>query len=379
MMTKVPDGMYPPYQTPSPYPTPSAHHPVAPYGTPRPRRRLPALVVLPLVLFGGLFFGGSYAVSPEPDVEVQAGIGFAAVGGRGVLLSPYERHGTRGMYQLMAQDLFQVRLAATDTATGELLWDVQLSDDLMGEAAVLAAGERYAYVATDAGLVVVDLADGSTVAGGEGIKGLGPAAVAARWAYRYDPDGRRVVVMSESGSVLAIALDSAAATPVDPQAAATWAGALSERALPDTRPSTVTAAGVRDGEVELRPLPGGAPGRVLVRTAPGGAEAQVGDTAFHAAALVADGTAAAGFATGHVLVVHGRAVDDRARVLSAVSLATGAVTGSVDLDSAAVGRSASRADGAAAVGIGSHVVLLTPDGRLTARAVGTADFFGNPS
>ncbi|WP_433273666.1 PA2928 family protein [Actinosynnema sp. CS-041913] len=374
MMTKIPDGMYPPYQTPTPY------LPVEPYGSPRRvRRSVPLLFLLPLVLFAGLFFGGSYLVSPEPDVEVQADIGVASANGRDVLLLPYERHGPRGMFQLMFQDMFQVRLAATDAATGELLWDTQLADDLVWQASVLAAGERYAYVATDAGLVVLDLADGSKVAEGKGIEGLGDAFVAARWSYRYDPDNRRVMTMSGTGAVLAIPLDSATATPVDPQTSATWAGALSERTFPDTRPSTVTKAGVRDGRVELRPRPGGAPGQVLVRITPGGEEVQVGDVTFHEAGLLADGTAAAGFASDHVMVVHSRHVNDKDRALSAVSLATGAVTGSVPIDHSSFSRPATRANGATAVGTGSAVAVLTPDGRLTARPVGASDFFGNPS
>ncbi|MBB5958010.1 hypothetical protein FHS29_004618 [Saccharothrix tamanrassetensis] len=379
MMAKTPDGMYPPYQTPQAYQAPPVHFPAAPYDTPRFRRRLPIMLLLPFVLFAALFFGGSYLISPEPDIEVQPDIGFASVGERDVLLVPYERHGPRGMFQLMFQDMFQVRLAAVDTATGDVLWDSRLSDDLIWEASVLASGERYTYLATDSGLVVLDLADGSTVAEGKGVEGLGDGFVAARWAYRYDPDSRRVMAMSGTGGVLAIALDSATATPADPQTSAVWASALSERERADIPPGTKPAAGVRDGQVALRERPGGAPGQVLVRTAPGGEQSQVGDLAFHGAGLVVDGTAAAGHSSDHVLVVHSRNVNDKDRSISAVSLATGAVTGSVPIDSHTFSRTATRADGTTAVGVGSTVVLMAPDGRLTARPVGASDFFGNVS
>ncbi|RKT55792.1 PA2928 family protein [Saccharothrix australiensis] len=379
MTTKGPDGMYPPYQTPQPYQVPSLHQPVAPYETPRVRRRAPLLLLLPTLLFAVLFFGGSYLLAPEADVRVQPDPGVASVDGRDVLLVPYERHGARGMFQLMARDMFQVRLAALDAASGDVRWDTQLSDELVWQASVLASGQRYTYLATDGGLVVLDLADGSTVAEGDGVEGLGDAFVAARWAYRYDPDNRRVVVMNGHGGVLTIALDTAAATPADPRTAATWAGVLSERALPTTPPGPVTAADVPDGRVELRPRPGGAPGHVLVRTGPGGGPEPVGDVVFHGAGLVVDGTAAAGFPTGHVLVVHSRDLNDRERSISAVSLATGRVTGSVPIDSTTFSRATARGDGTAAVGVGSAVVLLTPDGRLTARPVGTTDLFGNAS
>ena len=122
------------------YQTPPQYSPVTPYETGRTVRfRVPLLLpLLPLVLFAALFFGGSYALSPEPEVEMQAGFAFAEVDGRDVVLAPYSRHGVRGMFQMMTQDLFQVRLAATDPASGEVLWDTQLSDGLAWEASVLA-------------------------------------------------------------------------------------------------------------------------------------------------------------------------------------------------------------------------------------------------
>lgn len=84
---------------------------------PRPRLVL-------LALFAMLFFGGSYVVSPEPT--------------------------NRGT--------FQVRLAADDPATGEVLRDNQL----IWAASVLAAWQRYAHLATASGLVIAELNLGSS-------------------------------------------------------------------------------------------------------------------------------------------------------------------------------------------------------------------------
>src|SRR6187551_2051107 len=100
------------YQSPQNY-TPQPFSTAVPYEMPRParrRRKGPILLLLPFLLFGALFFGFSYLVTPEPDVEVKPGVGFAAVNGRQAVLVPYERHGARGMFQLMVRDMFQVRL-----------------------------------------------------------------------------------------------------------------------------------------------------------------------------------------------------------------------------------------------------------------------------
>ncbi|MBW4717963.1 PA2928 family protein [Saccharothrix obliqua] len=352
--------------------TPSVHFPVAPYET--PRRRSPGLLVLaPVVLFALLFFGGSYLAMPEPTAEAESGIGFAAVDGREVVLTPYRRDGARGMFQLVFRDMFQVRLAALDVASGARLWDVQLSDELVWEAAVLAAGDRYAYVATEDGLVILDVRDGSRIAQHDGIDGLRDSYVAARWAYRFDRDNHRVMAMAGTGQVFGIPLDSATATPVEPETAARWAGLLTagaqtpRRALPSTR---VEYAG---GQVELAARPDLGPGQVLVKVAPDGGRTPVGGAVFHNAAIVPTGTG------DRVLVVHHRGVNDTGRQLSAVDLADGRVTGAVPLESASAGEAAASPRGTTAIGVGGVVATLAPDGRLTAIRLGDTDFFGSPS
>ncbi|PRY37839.1 PA2928 family protein [Umezawaea tangerina] len=363
------------YQTPQPY------TPVAPYEAPRRvRRRFPRFlgVLVPLVFFAFMFFGFSYLASPEPDVHVQPGIAATSVDGHDVVLVPYERHGARGMFQLMAKDMFQVRLAAADPATGAVLWDTQLSDELIWNASVLAAGAKYAYLATDSGLVVVDLHGGAIVAQGDKVTGLGGQFVAAPSAYGYDAASHRVVAMNADGAVLAIPLDDLVAAPADQATAAAWAGALSTRTSLPTTPSTAAKAALgSDGRIELRERPG-APGGVLVRVAADGTETPAGVTVFHGAAIVLDGGNAAGSASGHVLVRHKRSVNDTGTALSAVSLATGVVTGSLDVTSAP-DRAVTLPGGSTAVAAGDQVVALGADGRVTALHIGATDFFGSPS
>ncbi|MFE2753267.1 PA2928 family protein [Actinosynnema sp. NPDC059335] len=365
------------------YETPPQYPPAMPYETPTRRLRfvLPLrLLLLPLVLFAALFFGGSYAIAPEPDVEVQPGFAFAEIDGRDVVLAPYERHGARGMFQLLTQDLFQVRLAATDPATGDVLWDTQLSDELVWEASVLAAGQRYAYLATDSGLVVIDLADGSVVAEGAGVQGLGDAYAAVRTAYAYDPDHRRVMAMNATGGVVAIGLDEAVAVPVDAPTAAAWAGRLSVERGPGA-PTSATGVeavlGAGAERVALRRAPGGAPGSVLVRVTADGRDLPVGATVFHDARLVVDGVTAVAAATGHVLVEHQRSVNDPGLALSLVSLATGQVTATLAVD-ARVDRALVGPDGLTAIAAGEVLAAARGDGRVVPLDVGLAGFFGAP-
>ncbi|MGM1058340.1 PA2928 family protein [Saccharothrix sp. Mg75] len=349
------------------YGMPEQYSPIAPYETPHRRRgglvRVVRFVLpLPLVLFALAFFGGTYLLMPEPDAEVHPGVAFARVEGRPAVLVPYDLHGSRGMFQLVVRDMFQVRLAAVDTASGELLWDAQLSDELAWEASVLAAGDRYAYLATTSGLVVVSLADGSVVAGAAEV--VGDAHLTARTAYGYDAETRRVMALDANGGVLAVPLDTLAAVPAEP---GPWAGRLSPDSAPPPPPPTATAVRLGQEAVGLHDLPVGA---ALVRL-PG--EVPLGGTAFHGAALVTEATPA-----GHVLVQHRPSVNDAGTALSAVSLATGLVTGTVGTGSP-VARALTGPDGGTAVVTGDEVVLARPDGSLSVLDVGSTDFFGNPS
>lgn len=349
------------------------------YDTPPRRYRLKLRI--PLVFFTGvfalLFFGGSYLLSPEPDIEVQPGFAFTEVDGRGLLLVPYERHGSRGMFQLMLRDMFQVRLAAVDPASGEVRWDAQLSDELIWEASVLAAGERYAYLATDSGLMIVDLADGSVAAQGEEVPGLGTGFVAARAAYAHDPDNHRILALTTAGAVKAIELDQTSAAAVDAETASAWGDRLSAQSTPTSSSgATATEAELHGEQVVLEDIGIGDLGSVLFRGPENGRKLQLSQTAFPGARLVvADGTAA-GADSGHVLVQHRRSVNDTGYTLSLVSLDTGLVTGSLPVGSA-VERAVTGPDGTTALAARDEFVLARGDGSLIPLDIGESDFFGS--
>jgi hypothetical protein len=368
--------------TPPPF-TPQPYRPVAPYESPRRERRSLRplhLLLVPILFVGFMVFGVSYFISPEPDIKLQPGIGVAVVDGRDVVLAPYQRMGARGVFQVMTKDMTQVRLAATDPATGEVLWDTQLSDELIRQAAVLAVGERYAYVVTESGLTIVDFRNGSVVAKGNGIEGIGEAFVAEPAAYGYDAQNRRVMSLNANGSVLAIPLDTAAATPMDQPTTQTWVGMLSVEGSSASEPSATAAkAGLsQGGQLELRARPGGGPGNVLVYVSSGGRETLVGGTVFHGASLVVDDAGPAGALAGHVLIKHLRSVNDKEPVLSVVSLTTGAVTSSLPAGSSPK-RAITLSDGTCVVVLGTALVVMGPDGRVTSLSVGASDFFGEPS
>lgn len=175
---------------------------------------------------------------------------------------------------------------------------------------LLFFGCSYAYLTTDSGLVVVDLADGVVVAEDPGIGGLGDAFVAAPGAYAHDREGRRILTVNVTGDVLEISLGQTTATPVDSRTAAAWAGRLSGDSVPAS-PSEPTAgeAAVSPGErAVLRDLPVAAHGQERVR-------------------VTVVGGNAAGAGTGHVLVQHQVSVNDDEVVLSAVTRVEVGATG----------------------------------------------------
>nr|BFF27858.1 hypothetical protein GCM10025732_58230 [Glycomyces mayteni] len=143
----------------SPYGTPE--HPLEPKR--RPRGAGGAIFGFALLMTAGTFVaavGGEYLTAPQPDVMLRTGIAFSA---DGLALVPYDRAGAGGLLSELATDVNAVRLAAVDLATGETRWDVQLADELDRDAAAVAAGEQYAYIATADGLEIRDLDDGALV------------------------------------------------------------------------------------------------------------------------------------------------------------------------------------------------------------------------
>lgn len=211
-----------------------AFSPYAPYGHSssfaapiRKRVRIRGVAGIFIIGFSLLFFGGSYLLAPENDVEIIPVMGTASIDGRDVALVPYHYTGGRGMFQLMTGGMFQVRLAARYLDNGDRAWDVKLNGDLVGAAGVLAAGATYVYVASDYGLTILNLADGSVAVKPAEIPGIGANYVATYDAYNYDVASSTIVAMDSAGAIWSIPLDSAEAVPADAALARKWTGTLS--------------------------------------------------------------------------------------------------------------------------------------------------------
>lgn len=376
----------------SPYGTPSAPR------TPRRARShvrgwlLPAVVV---VLFGVVFFAGSYATSPEPGIAVQGDVAFARIAGQDVVLVSYGRSGSRGMVQMLLRDAAADRLAAIGLETGESIWDVQLADTTSWAGGVLAAGDRYAYAASDTGLTVVRLDDGSVVARGAGIAGLGAAYVADYRAYGFDAGRAAVVALDAGGRLHTIRLDTARAEPADAVTAAAWRGRLSADGGGSFVSGAVATTASVPGQGTVRLVSSGdASGARLAQA--GGVPAPAGPV-FHDAGIVLDQAALLGFrgtvepkldtavaaGRGYVVVQHAKGVNDDTVVLSVVSPGTGEVTASTELGDDA-GRGVSAPGGRAVVLAPddrvdpSDLVIVAADGGLRRVRVGETDFFGSP-
>lgn len=377
--------------------------PPGPYEVRRkPRRRhgfWPRLLI-PVAVVAFMIFGVSYLATPEPDVTLQPGAGFATVSGKEIALQPYQRSGARGMFQMITQDMFQVRLAATELETGRVLWDVQLSDELIWQAKVLASGTWNTYVATDGGLVIMDLASGQVLARDHDILGLA-RPVTSRSAYGYDASIRAVVAMDADGGLHAIALDTITAIPEPPAVARAWNGKLSAGRSTNTAGGSTATEGVLPGgdTVQLRPRDN-APGMSLVRRA-GNSSTPISQAVFHEAQILLtpppgaaqpEGfpagdrpTGAAGGAAGLVAVQHNRDINSRFRALSVVSLENGQVIATLPIG-ADPARALTSPGNRTVIHVrtadehtGEGLVVIGLDGRATWAEVGRTDYFGNPA
>jgi hypothetical protein len=341
---------------------------------------LPVFVVF--VLFGVIYFGGSYVASPEPDIDLRAGMAFTRLGEQDVVVVQYTRMGLRGMAQSIVRDVTADRLAAISLGTGETLWDVQLADARSRDAGVLAAGGRYVYVGSDADLTIVRLDDGSVVARGAAVAGLGGEYIARYSAYGFDAGRGAVVAMDAGGGLHTIRLDATRAEPADAATARAWRGRVSADGSPSTVDGAVAGAAVVPGH-----------GRVTLAVADGVPGARLrfdgkplGDKVFHDAGIVLDQAEGQGTAigTGHVVVQHAKGINDDTTVLSVVSLATGAVTASTEIGTYAAGRAVTAPGGRAVVQVTADVadesdlVVIGADGGLRRIRVGLTDFFGSP-
>jgi hypothetical protein len=343
---------------------------------------------------------------------------------------PYERiSAAEGPIAELTSDSIQVRIAAVDVATGDGRWDVQLSDGIGWRAAVVAAGERYAYLATDDGFQVRSLDDGSVVAEPGEIAGLAGAQSVSAAAYGYDPAIPAVVALDVNGGIHTIALDTLEAVPADEATAAAWSGRLfAEGTVTDFGGVTTTEALLADGEssVRIEPTAEGALGGTLIVRGADGADRALGDRVFYDAAIVLDqtstaptssveaefddvnvddlvedfltdpeGTAtglipglsrtAAGAASGHVLVEHRTEHGVEAYALHVIDLDTGRVTASLATASR-LGRALTGPSGHTAVIAASaddsawmsDLVVVAPDGSIDRFTFGDMDFLGEP-
>lgn len=406
----------------------------SPYGTPgqpltparssfkSPVRGMLAMLVLSSLGIGAVAIIGEHLTGPDPQITLQSGVGFAAGDEGELVLVPYDRAGSGGLIDSAGNDMFQVRIAAVELATGDTRWDVQLADELGWGAAVVAAGATYAYLATDDGLTVLELDDGSTAAEPGTITGLEGAAVSGS-AYAFDPGLGAVVALDVNGGVHTIALDTLEAVPADADTAATWSGLLiAEGSVPDIGGLTTTEALLSDGEstVRVNPTAEGALGGTLEVDDDAGRRA-LGTRVFYGAQIVLDQTAlvsttatlevdvdelveefledaesagmelwtglgntAAGAASGHVLVEHQLEPNGDAYALNVVSLETGQVTASIDT-ATNLGRAATSPGGYTTVITApaddtwhSDLVVVAPDGSIDRLEFGATDLFGNP-
>lgn len=332
------------------------------------------------VLFGVVFFGGSYAASPEPDIDLRADVAFTRLGERDVVVVQYTRMGLRGMAQSLLRDVTADRLAAISLDTGDALWDVQLADARSRDAGVLAAGDRYVYVGSDAGLTIVRLSDGAVVAQGAAIEGLGGEYIARYSAYGFDAGRGAVVAMDAGGGLHAIRLDATRAEPADAATVRAWRGRVSADGRPSTVDGAVAGAALvpGHGRVTLAVVDGVPGARLRLDGKP------LGDKVFHDAGIVLDQAEGTAIGTGHVVVQHAKGINDDTTVLSVVSLATGAVTASTGIGTYAAGRAVTASGGRAVVPVTADVadesdlVVIGADGGLRRIRVGVTDFLGSP-
>ncbi|MFC3496041.1 PA2928 family protein [Glycomyces rhizosphaerae] len=415
---------FPSHQPPvrSPYGTPD--HPL----TPKRARRSGVLAILGLIVVPSLGIGavaivGEHLSAPDPQITVQSGVGFGAYDGTELALVPYDRVGNGGLIESMQNDMFEVRLAAVELATGDTAWDVKLTDELGWNAAVVAAGEQYAYLNTDDGLQIRSLSDGSVAVEAGEVTGLEGAQAVSGAAYAFDPALGAVVALDVNGGVHVIALDTLEAVPSDADTAATWSGLLfAEGPVPDIGGMTTTEALLADGESSLRiePTADGALGGSLVLESPDG-ERALGTRVFYEAAIVLDqaavtstfsvdidvdeliedfmedaaaagqdlwtglGETAAGAASGHALIEHKPDPAGEGYALHVISLETGQVTASLNTGDH-LGRALTGANGYTAVIAApegdtwhSDLVLVAPDGSIDRVEIGATDLFGDPA
>lgn len=371
----------------------------------RPRRRTRSVagaLVGFLLFFCTLFFGLSWLVSPDPGVSANEAVAVTAHDGRTVVVVAYGRDGPKGMFQLIFQPMFQTRLAAIDADTGERIWDVRLDEKLSNDVRVLGAGGGLVYLATDQGLRIRSLADGSGVAEPDAIEGLGDGYVAETGSYDVDPDRELIVAIDQSGGLWQIPFGESAAVPADRATDAVWRPVLADDfrfglSLLDTANEAELGGGT---VISAEPIRAGAQEMRLQREGPSGSE-PVGDTTFLEPRFVLDASRsladvdpvsgapvklAADREAGQLIVVSSADANSRGYRVDTVDLDSGEVRGTADIEVGYDVGGGYAGEGVTAIVVeradGSYdsdtVLVVSPDGGIRTVAIGESNFFGWP-
>ena len=397
------------------------------------RRLVPLLAggAFSLVLVGLVFvlpaaFGSGQSPEPTP---------YPAVGehkGRQVAVVAYERTGGGVPFQPM----FQTRLTALDLANGEVVWDVSLNDEHSTDSRVLAAENGLSYVATEEGLYIRSLDDGSAVAEPGAIEGIGDAYVAEMGSYDYDPELKVVLAIDTAGTIHSIPVGKSVAVEADTETVERWLPVFSDTRTSSDFPTTSPEAKISDGRtLSFEPTAPGAQTMSLTVTHDGNAGTdnpgqRIGEATFFDPRIVIGGpltvepltyeviadqcffedrfcefddidpehleamrqsgsiplspmtaTQAAGSGTGHALILHRTSANDNEYALSNVSLRNGKVTDTVETGyqvGSGVSIGGSTALTTYEMSEKAHLIVASPEGELNAFEIGRTNFLGMP-
>lgn len=222
------------------------------------------LTLVALVPFSPFIVPGLVAGT---EADVQEGIVFTELEGREVALLTYHDSSIPRLGALFGAG--SEVIAAVDTETGETVWTGSLPARFE---TLVAAGDEYAYLAGVFGEpAIVQVSDGSLVAQGEEVTGVGPVSPRRAGDYRYAPDREAVLLATGAGELLMIPLDELTAVPADQDTIETW-GCLVGGAAHSHAPQTGRTGSTPHpdgGTLSIGPAPGdplGLPAQRLLLT-----------------------------------------------------------------------------------------------------------------
>lgn len=367
--------------------------------TPQDRpRRFAALRYL--IVGAAVFFGGSYLLmSSIRWVEWSPGAAIGQRHGDDVAVVTYEVVGPTSMLQILLQRTDSHYVMAIDPDTGKHLWATRISDGFW-EPRMVAAGEKYVYVANGDGLTVLDISDGAVIVHAGGIVGLGfdgddgKDTGDAVGRFLYDAAGSRIIARTETGTQ-AIPLDALLAIDLREKDALRWqqwygpggAQYASSGLATEAAAANMSLEATESGIQVRRPGNDWAPLTALdIRDPARYVDPEI-VVSSEPAALVANATGpdaqtpeALGSAGGYIVVSEQLGDDDGHR-LSTVRLSTGERIDAVDVAKPPAGGSTSAA-GSTVIMLEKlssgwpEVVLVTPAGELTTSGIGAVGFLG---